>query len=417
MPLTPVHLNSWIMKRRTFLVTAAAALATPAVGAGPQGDALGAQDAAFAEWLSAFRVTALASGLPADVLERELSGLQPDARVRGSDRNQPEFSRPFSHYVKRAAGEDRAAIGRRRMTELEAELLGVEAASGVPREILVAIWGMESGYGASLGDHDVIRSMATLAADGRRRSFAEDQLLASLRIIASGEWPRERLVGSWAGAMGQTQFIPSNFLALAVDADGDGRRDVWGSALDALASAANLLATSGWVRGQGWAVEVAAPDSFDYSVSESLSASLSAWSDLGLRRADGGPLGPGEAESTLLAPTGAKGPLFLLMANHFVIRRYNNAVTYALAGGLLADGIAGRPGLVRPWPEEVPLSLADRISAQAALLAAGYDVGEPDGVIGQKSRAALRSWQKARGLVADGYLSPEMVALLKAPAA
>jgi lytic murein transglycosylase len=227
------------------------------------------------------------------------------------------------------------------MAELDPGLASVEAASGVPREMLVAIWGMESGYGAFLGDQDVISSMATLAADGRRRGFAEDQLLAALRIIASGEWPRERLVGSWAGAMGQTQFIPANFLSLAVDADGDGRRDVWGSSIDALASAANLLARSGWVRGQGWALEVAAPDGFDYSVSESLSATPAAWGDLGLRRAGGGPLDLDASEATLLAPTGAKGPLFLLTTNHFVIRRYNNAVTYALASGLLADGIAG----------------------------------------------------------------------------
>jgi lytic murein transglycosylase len=288
------------------------------------------------------------------------------------------------------------------------------ATTGVPQEILVAIWGMESGYGAILGDHDVIRSMATLAADGRRRGFAEDQLLATLRIIASGEWPRERLVGSWAGAMGQTQFIPSSFLSLAVDADGDGRRDLWGSPLDALASAANLLASAGWVPGQGWTVEVVAPEGFDYALTETLSTSLSAWRDLGLRRADGADLSSEGTEAALLAPTGAQGPLFLLMANHFVIRRYNNAVTYALAGGLLADAIAGRAGLVRPWPEETPLSLADRIAAQTALQAAGYDLGEPDGVIGQKSRAALRAWQKARGLVADGYLSPEMVALLRA---
>jgi lytic murein transglycosylase len=259
--------------------------------------------------------------------------------------------------------------------------------------------------------------MATLAADGRRRGFAEDQILAALRIIASGEWPRERLVGSWAGAMGPTQFIPATFLSLAVDADGDGRRDVWGSPIDALASAANLLARSGWVRGQGWALEVATPDGFDFSVTETLSAPPTAWSDLGLRRAGGGPLDLDASEATLLAPTGAKGPLFLLTANHFVIRRYNNAVTYALASGLLADGIAGRPSLIRPWPEEVPLSLADRISSQAALKAAGHDVGELDGVMGLKSRAALRAWQKARGLVADGYLSPDMVTLLKASSA
>ncbi|MFM7335848.1 MAG: lytic murein transglycosylase, partial [Tabrizicola sp.] len=178
------------MKRRTFLATAAAALVTPALGARSAGDLEAAAQTAFNDWLSAFRITALASGLPAEVVERELSGLAPDPRVRGSDRNQPEFSRPFSHYVRRAASEDRAAIGRRRMAELEPGLSGAVSAFGVPIEILVAIWGMESGYGANLGDHDVIRSMATLAADGRRRGFAEDQLLAALRIIASGEWPR-----------------------------------------------------------------------------------------------------------------------------------------------------------------------------------------------------------------------------------
>ena len=403
------------MKRRTFLATAAAALVTPALGARSAGDLEAAAQTAFTEWLSAFRITALASGLPAEVVERELSGLAPDPRVRGSDRNQPEFSRPFSHYVRRAASEDRAAIGRRRMAELEPGLSGAVSAFGVPMEILVAIWGMESGYGANLGDHDVIRSMATLAADGRRRGFAEDQLLAALRIIASGEWPRGRLVGSWAGAMGQTQFIPSSFLSLAVDADGDGRRDLWGSALDALASSANLLVQAGWGRGQDWAIEVTTPEAFDFSVAEALSAPLSVWRDLGLRRADGSGLDPDEAEATLIVPTGAKGPAFLLLANHFVIRRYNNAVTYALATGLLADGIAGRAGLVRAWPEEAPLSRADRIGAQIALQSAGYDVGEPDGVVGQRTRAALRAWQKSRGLVADGYLSPEILGLLKSP--
>lgn len=405
------------MKRRTFLATAAAALVTPALGARSAGDLEAAAQTAFTEWLSAFRITALASGLPAEVVERELSGLVPDPRVRGSDRNQPEFSRPFSHYVRRAASEDRAAIGRRRMAELEPGLSSAVSALGVPTEILVAIWGMESGYGANLGDHDVIRSMATLAADGRRQGFAEDQLLAALRIIASGEWPRGRLVGSWAGAMGQTQFIPSSFLSLAVDADGDGRRDLWGSALDALASSANLLVRAGWGRGQGWAIEVTTPEAFDFSVAEALSAPLSVWRDLGLRQADGSNLDPDEAaaEATLIVPTGAKGPAFLLLGNHFVIRRYNNAVTYALATGLLADGIAGRAGLVRAWPEEAPLSRADRIGAQIALQSAGYDVGEPDGVVGQKTREALRAWQKSRGLVADGYLSPEILALLKSP--
>lgn len=391
-------------------------MATPALGADPP-EAPAKVDATFAVWLAAFRAKALAAGLSSDLLDRELGGLSPDPRVRGADRNQPEFSRPFSHYVKRAAGEDRAAVGRRRMAELQPDLRRIEASHGVPAEILVAIWGMESGYGATLGGQDVIRSMATLAADGRRQGFAEEQLIAALRIIASGEWPRERLTGSWAGAMGQTQFIPSNFLSLAVDADGDGRRDIWGSATDALASAANLLAKAGWRRGEGWAIEVTAREGFDFSVAETLKAAPAAWAGAGLARADGAPLAGSAAEASLIAPTGHRGPLFLLLPNHFVIRRYNNAVTYAMAGGLLADRIAGRPGLVRDWPEEVPLSLSDRIAAQTALQAAGQDVGEADGVIGLKTRAALRAWQKARGLPADGYLSPEMIALLRAPAA
>jgi lytic murein transglycosylase len=404
------------MKRRTFLATAVAAMATPALGADPPAPPPAGVDVAFATWLSGFRARALASGLPAAVVEAELDGLVPDPRVRGADRNQPEFSRPFSHYVKRAAGEDRAAIGRRRMAELEPGLARIQSDFGVPREMLVAIWGMESGYGATLGSQDVIRSMATLAADGRRQAFAEEQLLAALRIIASGEWPRSRLVGSWAGAMGQTQFIPATYLSLAVDADGDGRRDLWGSALDALASAANLLAKAGWRRGEGWAIEVSAPDGFDFSVAETLKAPLPAWAEMGLVRADGAALSGGPSEASLIAPTGWRGPLFLLLPNHFVIRRYNNAVTYAMAGGLLADRIAGRPDLVHAWPEEVPLSLSDRIASQTALQAAGHDVGEPDGVIGLKSRAALRAWQKAQGLPADGYLSPDMVARLRGQA-
>lgn len=408
------------MERRTFLLTATAALATPARSEDPVPAPVVASppappvDSAFQAWLDDFRVRALASGLPAALVERELAGLTPDPRVRGSDRNQPEFSRPFSQYVKRAASEDQAAVGRRKLGELGTVLAPVERDYGVPKEILAAIWGMESGYGAAMGGHDVIRSMATLAADGRRRAFAEEQVLAALRILAAGDVARPQLVGSWAGAMGQTQFIPSNYLQLAVDADGDGRRDIWGSAVDALASSANLLAKAGWARGGPWALEAAAPPGFDFSVCEDVTQPLSAWSGLGLVRPGGEPWPDDAPDASLIAPTGASGPLFLLAPNHFVIRRYNNAVTYAVAVGLLADRIAGRPGPVRPWPEETPLSLGDRMAVQTALKGQGYDVGDVDGVIGLKSRRALRTWQKSQGLVADGYLSPDMVSRLKA---
>lgn len=414
LPPPPERPNPFRMKRRTFLATAAAALATPAQGSDPVVAGTESVDAAFRAWLDGFRKTAVSSGLPADLVDRELSGLTPDPRVRGSDRNQPEFSRPFSHYVRRAASEDQAAIGRRRLASLDAGALSrIEAERGVPREILGAIWGMESGYGAAMGDQDVIRSMATLAADGRRRAFAEEELLSALRMLASREVSRTQLVGSWAGAMGQTQFIPSSFLRLAVDGDGDGRRDVWGSAIDALASSANLLSQAGWKRREPWAIEAIAPKGFDYSVCEVLTCPLSQWADLGVSRPGGDGWPDGSLEASLIAPTGAGGPLFLLLANHFVIRRYNNAVTYAVAVGLLADRIAGRPGPVRPWPEETPLSLSDRTGAQTALKSQGYDVGEVDGVMGLKSRQALRAWQKSQGLVADGYLSPDMIARLR----
>ena len=373
-------------------------------------------DEAFDAWAAAFYARAIKAGLPADLLDRELAGLTPDPRVAGLDTRQPEFAKPFGDYIKGVVSEDRVAIGQRKRAELAPLMAPIERTYGVSTDVVLGIWAMETGFGAILGNFDVIRSMASLAAQGRRRSFAEDQLMAALRIIGSGEFPRSRLVGSWAGAMGQTQFIPTSFLSTAVDGDGDGRRDIWGSSADALASAANLLARGGWVRGQGWAREVIVPEGFDYSVTEGPSLKPDAWANLGVRRADGLPwtAADAQADTVLIAPTGAAGPMFLLFPNHFVIRKYNNATTYALAVGLLADRFAGGGTLVRPWPYETPLSLPDRIAAQQALIALGFEPGVPDGVVGINTRSALRAWQKSRGLVADGYLSMGMVGLLKA---
>ena len=375
-------------------------------------------DASFNVWLSGFYDRALQAGLPSSLLDRELTGLTPDPRVTGLDTRQPEFAKPFSDYIKGVVSEDRVAIGRRKRAELARPLESIRSTYGVAPEIVLAIWAMETGFGSILGNFDVIRSMASLAAQGRRRQFAEDQLIAALTIIKIGEFPRSRLIGSWAGAMGQTQFIPTSFLSAAVDGDGDGKRDVWGSSADALASAANLLAKGGWVRGQGWAREVSVPPGFDYSVTEGPREVPAWWADRGVRTADGGSWRSVDvdAKSMLITPTGAGGPAFLLGPNHFVIRKYNNATTYALAVGLLADRFAGGGSLVKPWPLETALSLSDRITAQKALIALGFDVGQPDGVVGINTRAALRSWQKARGLVADGYLSTTMVGLLRTEA-
>jgi len=371
----------------------------------------------FDAWAAEFYGRAVKAGISPALLDREMAGLTPDPRVTSRDSRQPEFSQPISVYIKAAVTEGPVATGQARRAAIP-QLDAIEQRFGVPREILLAIWSRESAFGAIQGDFDVIRSMASLAAQGRRRDWAEGELISALRIIGSGEATRSQLKGSWAGAMGQTQFLPSTYLSTAVDGVGDGRRDIWGSPADALASAASLLAKGGWAPGQGWAREVTLPADFDFSLTEGPKLTPAEWAEKGVVRADGLPWTDADksAPAQLLAPAGAGGPIFLLLPNHFVIRKYNNSVAYALAVGLLADRIAGGGPLVKPWPAEVPLSLADRMTAQRALAALGFNPGAPDGIVGMGTRTALRAWQKARGLTADGYLSPAMVERLKAEA-
>jgi membrane-bound lytic murein transglycosylase B len=375
-------------------------------------------DGAFRTWAAGFIGEAILAGLPAEVVIREMTGLAPDPRIDRLDSGQPEFAKPISSYIKGVISDDRIAIGRRKCESLSA-LRRIEATYGVPRSVLVSIWAVETAFGQIQGDFDVIRSLATLAASGRRRDWAETQLIAAIRIIADGEASRAQLRGSWAGAMGQTQFEPATFLTTAVDGDGDGRRDIWNSSADALASAANLLAKAGWMRGQAWDREVILPAGFDYSLSEGPRQGPDAWSALGVRTADGAGWASSDmaGRAQLLLPTGAAGPAFLVFDNYFVIRQYNNSTAYALAVGLLADRIDGAPSLAVDWPREDALSLADRTAAQSALIRLGYSPGAADGVIGANTRAALRAWQKASGLPADGYLSLDMIARLRAQAA
>lgn len=394
---------------------AAPAPAPQAPPSGPVKPPVVSGDMVFDAWAAEFYGKAVKAGVSPALLDREMAGLTPDPRVTSRDSRQPEFSQPISAYIIAAVAPGPVSVGERKRAEIP-QLDAIEQRFGVPREILLAIWARESGFGAIQGDFDVIRSMASLAAQGRRREWAESELIAALKIIGSGEATRAQLKGSWAGAMGQTQFIPSTYLSTAVDGDGDGRRDIWSSPADALASAANLLAKAGWKPGESWAREVTTPPDFDFAMSEGPKMVPDAWAALGVMRADGQPWSDADktAEAQLLAPAGASGPIFLLFPNHFVIRKYNNSVAYALAVGLLADRIAGAGPLTRPWPAETPLSLADRMTAQRALAALGFDPGTPDGIVGMGTRAALRSWQKARGLVADGYLSADMIQRLKA---
>ncbi|HYC96875.1 lytic murein transglycosylase [Brevundimonas sp.] len=339
--------------------------------------------------------------------ERELTGLTPDPSVIRLDRNQPEFSRPAGAYIQNAVTTTRIAQARQRTDRVP---WSVVQRYGVPAEILVAIWAQESAFGQVQGDNDVIRSLATLAWDGRRRDWAEAQLKDALDIVVDGRRSRAGLKGSWAGAMGQTQFMPDNYLRLGVDQNEDGAVDIWGSDADALASAANLLAQAGWKRGQGWGYEVVLPSGFDYSEAEGARHPWSHWAARGVTLAHGGAPNAAEAreEAVILLPQGARGPAFLALPNHYVIRRYNNSVSYALAIGLTADGIQGRPGLVASWPNDGPLSREQRIGAQRALTALGYDTQGVDGVIGANTRAALRRWQMATGRLADGYLTADL---------
>ena len=422
------------MDRRVFLALLLAGCASPAANPTPPPPAAppapppspppvpearlpASGSLSFDVWLRQFYPKAVAAGVPQPVLDRELAGLTPNDRVSALDSRQPEFSKPVSDYIKGVISAERIAMGQRKRAEL-AFLPGIEQRFGVPRDIVLGVWAMESAFGVLQGDFDVVRSMATLAADGRRRGFAEDQLIAALKIIASGEWSRERLKGSWAGAMGQTQFIPTTFLTTAVDFDGDGRRDIWASSADALASAANLLKTGGWTPGVSWAREVRAPPGFDFGLTEGPREPPAWWAERGVVRADGLPWSAADQASAaeLSAPSGASGPLFLLFPNHFAIRKYNNSLAYALGVGLLADRFGGAGPLLAAWPQETPLALVDRLDAQRALVKLGFSPGEPDGVVGLNTRRALREWQRSRGLVADGYLSIEMVRRLRSEA-
>lgn len=361
----------------------------------------------FAVWVNNFRGRALAAGITAQTFGRAFNGAQylPDSIER--DRNQAEFVRPLSDYMATAASDARVENGRALVRQYSGLLDQLEATYGVDRNVVIAVWGMESNYGARRGDVPLISTLATLAYDGRRGRFFEQQLIAALRILQRGDIAPSQMTGSWAGAMGHTQFIPTSFEAYAVDITGDGRRDIWSDdPSDALASTAAYLSRSGWQRGQPWGVEVRLPNGFDYSQSDrAVSQSVSAWANAGVRAASGQGIGDYGA-ATLITPTGAAGPAFLLFRNYDVISRYNNAQAYIIGVGHLSDRIRGNGPLAVSWPEgERELRRAERRDLQQRLTAAGFDTGGIDGQVGPATRRAIRAYQRAQGLPVDGYAS------------
>lgn len=369
----------------------------------------------FGIWLDGFRARAAAAGISEATLAAALDGVQPLPDVIARDRNQTEVVRTLRDYLAIAASDARIAEGRAALARHGALLTRIEAAYGVDRHVLVAIWGLESSYGANRGDVPVIAALATLAHDGRRAALFEAQLLAALRILQAGDVPLATMRGSWAGAMGHTQFMPTSYLDRAVDFDGDGRRDIWGAdPTDALASAAAYLAAAGWVSGQTWGVEVHLPDGFDMGeTGRETVLSAAEWQGLGVRGMADEAV-PDHGPASVLLPAGSGGPALLVFGNFGVIRSYNAADAYVVGVGHLADRIAGAGPLQGGWPEgDRALTAAERAELQELLRVAGFDAGAADGIFGPQTRSALRAFQRAAGLPPDGHPGPAALAHLR----
>lgn len=368
----------------------------------------------FAQWVQAFRATARDAGIDDATLDAAFADVRYVARAIERDRAQPEFTRTVWDYLDGAVSPQRVTLGQEKLVQVRAEADAAAARHGVPAPVLVAIWGVESNYGSHYGDIPTIDALATLAFDGRREAWARAELIAALRILQNGDVDRAHLVGSWAGAMGQTQFLPSVFLAHAVDADGDGRRDIWGSLADVMTSTANFLARAGWRAEEPWGAEVRLPAGFDAGRADgTLRQSSAQWAAEGVQTVDAAPL-PAIADAAILLPAGARGPAFLVGANFRAMLRYNNSTSYALAVGLLSQRLAGGPGVVAPWPRELAALTRNQVQAlQAALNERGFDSGTPDGVVGPATRNALRGWQRSVGLPADGYPTLELLERLQ----
>ena len=371
----------------------------------------------FNQWRDAFRQEALDKGIDASLFDRAFDGVTPDADVIKADRSQPEFSRPVWAYLDSALSNQRVATGRSRLSAQEETLDAIEQRYGVDRHILAAIWGLESNYGQNMGSRQVIRSLATLAHEGRRPGFAHDQLLAALDILQHRDIEPNGMLGSWAGAMGQTQFIPTTYNQYAVDFDGNGRRDIWNSPADALASAANYLKASGWHSGQRWGQEVRLPANFDYALADpGVKKSVAEWQALGVRPANQDSFAGNMADqrAALLLPAGHKGPAFLLQHNFSTIMRYNNSSSYALAIGLLSDRFQGGGQIQGDWPTaDRPLSRSERLELQQLLTQRGLEPGGIDGIIGANTRNAIRRFQQQQGVPADGYASAALLEQLR----
>ncbi len=394
-----------IASRRSFLIGASALATSLAIG-----PAFGASVKSFVDQTWA---AAKARGVSRGTFDAAMGGFQPLSSVLKLTGAQPEFVSTAADYVGKRVTTAQAGTGQSMRGEWKQTLGAVSERYGVQPEIVLAIWGIETNFGGYMGGTNTVHALATLAHSGYRSSFFGAELIASLEILEAGHVRPKNMVGSWAGAMGHPQFMPSSFMNYAVDFKGDGHKDIWGSVPDALASTANYLRSFGWRPGETWGYEVALPSNFNYlNVWNGASATLGDWAGLGVRRANGKAF-PRESDvASLYMPMGGNGPVFAVLPNFGVIKRYNNSDSYALAVGHLADRILGSNGFIQSWPKDTALSKSQRVQLQAQLDRKGYAVGTPDGIIGPKTRAAVIDFQTRAGLLPDGHVSGNLLRAL-----
>ncbi|ABD53274.1 lytic murein transglycosylase [Jannaschia sp. CCS1] len=372
-------------------------------------------DPEFRAWIAEFEARALAAGISAETFARAFDGLQLNTRVLERDRNQAEFSRALWDYLDTAVSATRIRNGREALSEWRTTLGRIEAQYQVEAEVVVAVWGLESAYGAMRGSEGIVEAMASLAFDGRRQDFFEEQLIAALQILEAGDTRARNMTGSWAGAMGHTQFMPTSYLEFAQDFDDDGRRNIWSdNPVDALASTAHYLVEHGWVYGQPWGMEVRLPEGFDYRLAgeqERIGAAF--WNAMGVRLVNGDPL-PDHGPASILLPAGAEGVALVVHSNFRVIERYNPADAYVIAIGHLSDRINGGPGFEAGWPRgDRALTFAEREELQRLLRAVGHYDERIDGIVGPITIASVRSYQEAIGVTPDGYASVSILQRLR----
>ncbi len=373
------------------------------------------QGSDFRQFILSLWPMAQERGVSHETFTRAFAGVSFDANVVAGTRTQAEFVQPIWDYIGSAVSPDRIDRGHGKAREQRPWLSKASQTYGVDDSIIMGIWGLESDFGAATGTEDVIRALASLAFIGFRGDYFRDELLSALVILETGDIRARQMRGSWAGAMGQTQFMPSSFLIYAVDFEGNGKRDIWTSAPDAIGSTANYLAAHGWKRDLPWGFEVKLPASFALKDADcSHPAPFSSFADRGVRRADGRDL-PKSGEGRLLIPTGLKGPIFLVTGNFDVIKTYNASTAYALSVALLGDAIAGGGGVVARWPTQDHVPNASEVRRlQAKLKEMGYNIGEIDGMVGDSMRSAVRAYQERNGLVPDGYADPALLKRVEA---